>query len=107
MLAHLPPSATLPRLTKRSPDVTRPPSWVPGTSPGYATWDAQELLREPPFRCNGSLEGWPSQVRAAQTVENTMGNRLYVGNLSFQSTTESVRTAFAAHGEVTDVQLVT
>jgi RNA recognition motif-containing protein len=36
-----------------------------------------------------------------------MGNRLYVGNLSFQSTTESVRTAFAAHGEVTDVQLVT
>jgi cold-inducible RNA-binding protein len=36
-----------------------------------------------------------------------MGNRLYVGNLSFQSTTDSVRTAFAAHGEVTDVQLVT
>jgi RNA recognition motif-containing protein len=36
-----------------------------------------------------------------------MGNRLYVGNLSFQSTTDSVRAAFAAHGEVTDVQLIT
>jgi RNA recognition motif-containing protein len=36
-----------------------------------------------------------------------MGNRLYVGNLSFQSTTESVRSAFAAFGEVSDVQVVT
>jgi RNA recognition motif-containing protein len=36
-----------------------------------------------------------------------MGNRLYVGNLSFQSSTESVREAFAGFGEVTDVHLVT
>jgi cold-inducible RNA-binding protein len=36
-----------------------------------------------------------------------MGNRLYVGNLSFQATSESVRAAFAALGEVTDVHLVT
>jgi RNA recognition motif-containing protein len=36
-----------------------------------------------------------------------MGNRLYVGNLSFQSSTESVREAFTAFGEVTDVHLVT
>jgi RNA recognition motif-containing protein len=36
-----------------------------------------------------------------------MGNRLYVGNLSFQSTSESVRSAFAAFGEVSDVQVVT
>jgi RNA recognition motif-containing protein len=35
-----------------------------------------------------------------------MGNRLYVGNLSFQSNTESVREAFAGFGEVTDVHLV-
>jgi cold-inducible RNA-binding protein len=36
-----------------------------------------------------------------------MGNRLYVGNLSFNATSESVRAAFAAFGEVTDAQVVT
>lgn len=35
-----------------------------------------------------------------------MGNRLYVGNLSFDSSTESVRAAFTQFGEVTDVHLV-
>jgi len=35
-----------------------------------------------------------------------MGNRIYVGNLSFQTTEDSIRTAFAAVGEVTEVQLV-
>ena len=36
-----------------------------------------------------------------------MGTRLYVGNLSFSSTAESVREAFARIGEVTDVHIVT
>ena len=36
-----------------------------------------------------------------------MGNRLYVGNLSFDSTTETLRAAFAAFGEVTDSHVVT
>lgn len=36
-----------------------------------------------------------------------MGNRLYVGNLSFNSTAESVRASFAEFGEVTDVHVVT
>ncbi len=36
-----------------------------------------------------------------------MGNRLYVGNLSFDSTTETLRAAFAAFGEVTDAHVVT
>ncbi len=36
-----------------------------------------------------------------------MGNRLYVGNLSFNSTSETVRAAFEEIGEVTDVHLVT
>jgi RNA recognition motif-containing protein len=35
-----------------------------------------------------------------------MGNRLYVGNLSYQATGDSVREAFAKFGEVTDVHLV-
>src|SRR5678815_3350455 len=38
---------------------------------------------------------------------NRMGTRLYVGNLSFHSTADAVRTAFAAFGEVVDVHLVT
>jgi RNA recognition motif-containing protein len=36
-----------------------------------------------------------------------MGNRLYVGNLSFGSTADSVRECFTSIGEVTDVHLVT
>ncbi|MBK8257265.1 MAG: RNA-binding protein [Polyangiaceae bacterium] len=36
-----------------------------------------------------------------------MGNRLYVGNLSFQTKADTIRTAFSALGEVTDVHVVT
>jgi len=35
-----------------------------------------------------------------------MGNRLYVGNLSFQASSDSLRDAFGACGEVTDVHIV-
>ena len=35
-----------------------------------------------------------------------MGNRIYVGNLPFNSTSEDVRGAFAAHGAVEDVRVV-
>jgi cold-inducible RNA-binding protein len=35
-----------------------------------------------------------------------MSTRLYVGNLSHDSTTEGLRAKFAQFGEVTDVQLV-
>jgi RNA recognition motif-containing protein len=35
-----------------------------------------------------------------------MGNRLYVGNLSFKTGSDALRSAFASFGEVTDVQLV-
>jgi RNA recognition motif-containing protein len=36
-----------------------------------------------------------------------MGNRLYIGNLSFNATADSIKTAFSAFGEVTDTHLVT
>ena len=42
----------------------------------------------------------------SQDRERIMGNRLYVGNLSFNSTQDTLREAFAAHGEVVDVHLV-
>lgn len=35
-----------------------------------------------------------------------MGNRLYVGNLSFNADADTLRNAFAEYGEVTDVHLV-
>ena len=35
-----------------------------------------------------------------------MGQRLYVGNLSYNTTSESLREAFAAHDEVSDVHVV-
>jgi RNA recognition motif-containing protein len=40
-------------------------------------------------------------------IENkNMGNRLYVGNLSFSATNDTVRTAFASFGDITDVHVV-
>jgi RNA recognition motif-containing protein len=36
-----------------------------------------------------------------------MGNRLYVGNLPFSATTETLRQAFASSGDVADVHIVT
>src|ERR1700743_392785 len=35
-----------------------------------------------------------------------MGNRLYVGNLSFNVAAEALREAFSASGQVTDVHIV-
>jgi RNA recognition motif-containing protein len=35
-----------------------------------------------------------------------MGNRLYVGNLPFSATAETLRQAFASSGEVADVHVV-
>jgi len=35
-----------------------------------------------------------------------MGNRLYVGNLSFRADADSVREAFSQFGEITDVHVV-
>ena len=36
-----------------------------------------------------------------------MGNRLYVGNLSYNTTEQELREAFAQHGEVVSAQLIT
>jgi RNA recognition motif-containing protein len=41
-----------------------------------------------------------------QELRIIVGNRLYVGNLSFNANTESLRAAFSAFGEVTDVHVV-
>jgi hypothetical protein len=39
--------------------------------------------------------------------EESMGNRLYVGNLSFNTSSDTLRAAFAECGDVTDVHIVT
>jgi RNA recognition motif-containing protein len=40
-------------------------------------------------------------------MDKSMGNRIYVGNLSFNTSGDTVRDAFSRFGEVTDVHLVT
>jgi hypothetical protein len=62
----------------------------------------------------GSLDGRQTPRLAAtilksltRTRKSKMGNRLYVGNLSFHTTTDVLRQAFAGAGEVTDAHVVT
>jgi RNA recognition motif-containing protein len=43
---------------------------------------------------------------AAAWKEMHMNQRLYVGNLSFNTTEDTIRTAFAQFGEVTEVKLM-
>src|ERR1017187_38489 len=43
---------------------------------------------------------------AEKTENKNMGNRLYVGNLSFSATNDTVRAAFSSFGEITDVHVV-
>jgi RNA recognition motif-containing protein len=60
--------------------------------------------RDPPSDPKGSLDGRGPSDEPDWNL--SMGNRLYVGNLSFHATTETLREAFAACGEVTDVHIV-
>jgi RNA recognition motif-containing protein len=48
-----------------------------------------------------------AQVGVPQLREESMGTRLYVGNLSFNSTIDTIREAFERIGAVTDVHIVT
>jgi cold-inducible RNA-binding protein len=45
-------------------------------------------------------------VTERKNKDNLMGNRLYVGNLSFNTEKDTIRDAFSHFGEVTDVHLV-
>ena len=36
-----------------------------------------------------------------------MNNRVYVGNASFETTEDTIRDLFSAHGEVTSVRMIT
>ena len=58
-----------------------------------------------PHRRSGSLVVADSE--SEWKIENIkMGNRLYVGNLSFNTNNEAVRQAFSQFGEITDVHVV-
>jgi RNA recognition motif-containing protein len=54
---------------------------------------------------NGSSDLQHNHCRKKQVT--FMGQRLFVGNLSFNTTAETIRAEFSAHDEVTDVHLVT
>ena len=60
----------------------------------------------PPPDRDGSAEGGLQQPSLNESHSDTMGNRLYIGNLSFSADSTSLRDLFAKCGEVTDVHIV-
>ena len=46
------------------------------------------------------------KLPVCRTVNHRMSNKLYVGNLSFNTTESSLQDAFAAHGTVTEINLM-
>ena len=46
------------------------------------------------------------KVPVSQTVKHHMSNKLFVGNLSFNTTENDLQDAFAAHGTVTEANLM-
>ena len=46
------------------------------------------------------------KVTVSRTVKHHMSNKLFVGNLSFNTTENDLQDAFAAHGTVTEANLM-
>ena len=60
---------------------------------------------QPPL---GDIEVRPAQRDGSiRDKDRNMGTKIYVGNLSFETTADTVRALFAEQGEVTDVHLPT
>jgi RNA recognition motif-containing protein len=46
------------------------------------------------------------KVTVSRTIKDQMNNKLFVGSLSLETTENEVRDAFAAHGTVTEANLI-
>jgi RNA recognition motif-containing protein len=46
------------------------------------------------------------KVTLSRTMEHHMSNKLFVGNLSFDTTETELKSTFAAHGTVTEINLM-
>ena len=64
------------------------------------------LILQDPLPSTGPPLGWVVLKRSLGQIEQAMNTRLYVGNLSFNTGGEGLRTAFQEFGAVTDVHLV-
>ena len=63
-------------------------------------------MRTLPPDPDGSAEGGLQQPSLNESHSDTMGNRLYIGNLSFNADGTSLRALFASCGDVMDVHIV-
>jgi RNA recognition motif-containing protein len=52
------------------------------------------------------MTGSSLEKQLVRTVKHHMSNKLFVGNLSFNTTENDLQDAFAAHGTVTEVNLM-
>jgi cold-inducible RNA-binding protein len=47
------------------------------------------------------------KATVSRTIKHHMNNKLFVGNLSFETTETALKDAFGAHGTVTEINLMT
>ena len=55
----------------------------------------------------GQVESPAPKGEEQNEVPIAMAKKIYVGNLSFETTEDQLRTLFAEHGEVTSVNIIT
>src|SRR5204863_5604290 len=61
----------------------------------------------PRLQSDGRRTASSPALSRSRESSGSMGNRLYVGNLSFSTTQQTIETAFAAAGEVREVAMPT
>src|SRR5205823_3652612 len=78
-----------------------------GFLPGVPSRAARPRSIPPRLQSDGRRTASSPALSRSRESSGSMGNRLYVGNLSFSTTQQTIETAFAAAGEVREVAMPT
>jgi RNA recognition motif-containing protein len=73
----------------------------------YNPWAERVFRQVPGYAREGEALGGEAQRSKTRRKRNRSVTNIYVGNLSYDATEESLRQAFAEYGEVSSVKIIT